>query len=205
MPKLLVIDAHPNPRSLCSALAARYAEGARRAGVAVSVLALRDLRFDLVLHQGYRGEQALEPDLRHARTAIEVCDHLCLVTPLWWGSVPALLKGFVDRLFERGWAYRYQPSGRPLGLLAGRSARVLLTTDSPGWYLRLLQGDPTVKQLVRSTLRFCGFKPVWVTRFGPVRASDEVRRAAWLTQAESTGGADGRAAGAPSTGRRAAA
>ncbi len=204
MPKLLVIDAHPNPQSLCSALAARYAEGARRAGVDVAVLALRDLRFDLVLHQGYRGEQALEPDLRRARAAIEACDHLCVVTPLWWGSVPALLKGFVDRLFERGWAYRYQPNGRPLGLLAGRSARVLLSTDSPGWYLRLLQGDPTVKQLVRSTLRFCGFKPVRVTRFGPVRASDEARRAAWLAQAEGTGAADGRRAGERAPGRPAA-
>ena len=157
MSAVLVIDAHPNPESLCAALARRYADAARQAGASVTLLSLRELAFDLVLHQGYRGQQPLEPDLQRAQRLVEASAHLCLVTPLWWGSVPALLKGFFDRTLQRGWAYRYQDNGNPLGLLAGRSARVLLTTDSPGWYLRLLQGDPTVKQLVRSTLRFCGF------------------------------------------------
>ena len=190
MSAVLVIDAHPNPGSLCTALAGRYAESARQAGADVTVVALRDLRFDPILHQGYRGEQPLEPDLRRAQGLIESSTHLCLVTPLWWGSVPALLKGFFDRAFQRGWAYRYLPNGHPLGLLAGRSARVLLTTDSPGWYLRLLQGDPTVRQLVRSTLRFCGFKPVRVTRFGPVHGSMAPARAGWLDRAAAVGARD---------------
>ena len=192
---VVVIDAHPNPQSLCAALAARYADAARQGGADVTVLALRDLHFDPVLHQGYRGEQALEPDLRHAQQLIESCEHLCLVTPIWWGSVPALLKGFLDRAFQRGWAYRYLPNGRPLGLLAGRSARVLLSTDSPGWYLRLLQGDPTVKGLVRSTLRFCGFAPVRLARFGPVQGSTPAARQAWLERAARVGAADGRRRG----------
>ena len=190
MTAVLVIDAHPNPDSLCTALAARYADAARQTGADVTVLALRELRFDPILHQGYRGEQPLEPDLLRAQGLIEAGTHVCLVTPLWWGSVPALLKGFFDRILQRGWAFRYLPNGSPLGLLAGRSARVLLTTDSPGWYLRLLQGDPTVKQLVRSTLRFCGFKPVRVTRFGPVHGSTPQARAGWLDRAAAVGAQD---------------
>ena len=197
MSRLLIIDAHPNPESLCAALAAHYAEAAERGGATASVLALRALRFDPVLHQGYRGEQALEPDLRRAQQLIEDCDHLCLVTPLWWGSVPALLKGFFDRTLQRGWAYRYKDNGNPLGLLAGRSARLLLTTDSPGWYLRLLQGDPTVKQLVRSTLKFCGFQPVRVTRFGPVHHSTPEARRRWLAQAAALGARDALGGGRP--------
>ncbi|HOV18163.1 MAG TPA: NAD(P)H-dependent oxidoreductase [Ottowia sp.] len=190
MAAILVIDAHPNADSLCSALARRYVEGARQAGADVQVLTLRELRFDPVLHKGYQGDQPLEPDLQRAQAMILDCEHLCLVTPLWWGSVPALLKGFFDRTLQRGWAFRYLDSGNPLGLLAGRSARVLLTTDSPGWYLRWLQGDPTVKQLVRSTLRFCGFKPVRATRFGPVRVSTPQARSGWLQQAADTGAQD---------------
>ena len=190
MAAILVIDAHPNADSLCSALARRYVEGARQAGADVQVLTLRELRFDPVLHKGYQGDQPLEPDLQRAQAMILDCEHLCLVTPLWWGSVPALLKGFFDRTLQRGWAFRYLDSGNPLGLLAGRSARVLLTTDSPGWYLRWLQGDPTVKQLVRSTLRFCGFQPVRVTRFGPVHNSQPADRARWLEQAAALGGTD---------------
>ena len=190
MSSVLLIDGHPNPESLCSALAARYAQGARSAGASVDELALRELRFDPVLHLGYRGEQPLEPDLQQAQQRIRAASHVCLVTPLWWGSVPALLKGFFDRTLQRGWAYRYKPNGMPEGLLAGRSARVLLTTDSPGWYLRLVQGSPTERQLVRSTLRFCGLKPVRVTRFGPVHNSQPADRARWLEQAAALGGTD---------------
>ena len=157
MSSVLLIDGHPNPESLCSALAARYAQGARSAGASVDELALRELRFDPVLHLGYRGEQPLEPDLQQAQQRIRAASHVCLVTPLWWGSVPALLKGFFDRTLQRGWAYRYKPNGMPEGLLAGRSARVLLTTDSPGWYLRLVQGSPTERQLVRSGVHLFKF------------------------------------------------
>ena len=195
MSPILIIDAHPNPQSLCAALAARYAEGFTQAGLDATVLALRELHFDPVLHQGYQGEQRLEPDLQRAQRLIEASAHLGVVTPLWWGSVPALLKGFFDRTLQRGWAYRYQDNGNPLGLLAGRSARVLMTSDSPGWYLRLLQGDPTVKQLVRSTLKFCGLKPVHVTRFGPVHSSTPEGRQAWLAQATTVGGQDAAAVG----------
>lgn len=196
-PTLLVVDGHPDPNSLCAALAARYAAAAREAGAAVDELRVRDLRFDLVLHAGLHGGQPLEPDLAEAQRRIERCRHLCLVTPLWWGSVPALLKGFLDRTLERGWAYRYSPRGIPQALLKGRSARVLMTADSPGWYLRLLQGQPTRRQLVRSTLRYCGFRPVDFVRYGPVHGSDDGDRARWLEDAARRGGADARRRWAP--------
>lgn len=104
------------------------------------VLALRDLRFDPILHLGYHGQQPLEPDLHEAQEAIAAARRPVVVTPIWWGSMPALLKGFFDRVLERGWAFRYLPNGMPEGLLAGRSARVIMTTDSPGYYLRFVQG-----------------------------------------------------------------
>ncbi len=182
MSRILLIDAHPKHTSLCAALAAAYAKGAsEQGGVAVRTLALRDMQFDPILRVGYDERQALEPDLKAAQAAIEEASHLVIVTPLWWGSVPALLKGFFDRTLEKHWAYRYTEKGLPEGLLAGRSARVIMTTDSPGWYLRWLQGNPTQNQLVRSTLKFCGFKPVGFTRIGPVHNSTPEMRARWLT------------------------
>lgn len=188
MSTILLIDGHPNPHSLCAALAEAYASGAAEAGAEVDRLPLRQLAFDPVLRQGQ--DQADELELLSARRRIEAADHLVLVTPLWWGSVPALLKGFFDRALARGWAYRYDGKGNPHGLLAGRSARVLMTTDSPGWYLRWLQGNPTERQLVRSTLKFCGLKPVKLDRFGPVHSSTAELRERWLQQARATGAAD---------------
>ncbi|WP_372656490.1 NAD(P)H-dependent oxidoreductase [Hydrogenophaga sp.] len=190
MSRILVIDGHPNSQSLCAALAEHYAERARAAGAQVEVLCLRDLAFDPVLRPGAGALPVLEPDLLRAQALIRDSGHICVVAPVWWGSVPALLKGFFDRTLEKGWAYRYHANGIPEGLLKGRRARVLMTTDSPGWYLRWLQGNPTANQLVHSTLKFCGLKPVTLSRFGPVHSSTPALRQRWLVQAGEAGAAD---------------
>ncbi|OZB87947.1 MAG: hypothetical protein B7X41_10735, partial [Microbacterium sp. 14-71-5] len=93
MSAALVIDGHPDARSLTAALSRRYAEAHGDA----RVLALRDLAFDPNLRFGYRERMTLEPDLVEAREALHAARTVVVATPLWWGSVPALLKGFFDR------------------------------------------------------------------------------------------------------------
>lgn len=191
MTRTLVLDGHPDPHSLTAALAREYVAGA---GDDAVLLSLRDLAIDPFLHQGYRPGQAVEPDLVRARELIEWSEHITVLTPIWWGSVPALLKGFLDRTLVIGWAFRYRDNGRPEGLLAGRTGRVIVTSDSPRWYLPLV-GDTTVKQLKGRTLEFCGLSPVRVTRFTDVRNASDERRATWLEDARTLGHTD---AGAPS-------
>lgn len=171
----LVIDGHPNPDSLTAALARRYAEAHGDA----TVLAVRDLVFDPSLRLGYQGEQQPEPDVVRAQALIEEAHHVVIVAPVWWGSIPAILKGFIDRTFLPGWAFRYRKGGLVTGLLAGRTARVIITTDSPLWYLQLV-GDTTVRHVRGRVLRFSGFSPVTATRLGPVRSSTLAQREAWL-------------------------
>lgn len=190
MADVLIIDGHPDAGSLCAAIAASHAEGLRAGGAHVEMLALRELAFDPILRMGYREHQPLEPDLQRAQQLIADARRLVVVLPVWWGSMPALLKGFFDRTLERGWAFRYLPNGMPEGLLAGRTARVIVTSDSPTWYLRFIQGDPTVRSLVRSTLKFCGLKPVDLTRIGPVHKSSAEQRQRWLDQVKAQGQAD---------------
>ena len=103
--------------------------------------------------------------------------------------MPALLKGFLDRALVIGWAFRYRDDGRPEGLLAGRTGRVVVTSDSPRWYLPLV-GDTTVKQLKGRTLEFCGITPVRVTRFTDVRNATDDRRAQWVDRTRLLGAAD---------------
>lgn len=190
MADVLIIDGHPDPGSLCAALALSHAEGLRAGGASAEVLALRAMAFDPILRVGYHEHQTLEPDLQRAQLLIAQARRIVVVVPVWWGSMPALLKGFLDRTLERGWAFRYSPKGMPEGLLAGRSARVIMTTDSPGWYLRFIQGDPTARSLVRSTLKFCGLKPVDMTRIGPVHTSRPEQRQRWLARVSEQGQAD---------------
>lgn len=177
MPTTLVIDGHPNPTSLCAAMAQTYADSARDA----LLLAVRDLKFDVHMRHGYTQRMEIEPDLAAARTAIREARHLVVVTPVWWRSIPALLKGFLDRALLPQEDYRYTKHGLPEGLLAGRSARVLLTADTP-LLLQHLLPDTRLRSLTQGTLAFCGFSPVRATRFAPVKTSTNEQRAAWLAE-----------------------
>ena len=191
MSKVLVILGHPRKASFCGALAQAYGEAARAAGAEVRALALADLPFDPVLHEGYSRSQALEASLELAQVDVSWADHLVFVYPNWWGGFPALLKGFFDRTFLPGYAFKYsQDSPLPKKLLSGRSARVLVTMDSPPWYYRWLMGAPGDRQIRRTILEFCGVKPVRIAHFGSIKASTRERRAAWLTRAAELGRRD---------------
>jgi putative NADPH-quinone reductase len=91
--RILVILGHPSNASLCSALADTYTHAAKIAGHEVRVLRLGDLTFDPILHDGYQQIQPLEPDLLSAQSDILWATHLTFVFPIWWGGIPALLKG----------------------------------------------------------------------------------------------------------------
>ena len=191
MKKILVILGHPRKDSLCGALAAAYSGSARAAGAELRELTLADMVFDPVLHAGYRGEQALEPDLLAAREAIQWAEHLVFVYPTWWGGLPALLKGFIDRVFLPGFAFKYrQDSPWWDRLLAGRSARLLVTMDTPPWYYRWIYRMPGHHQMRRTILEFCGVKPVRISQFGPVKGSTEAQRGKWLETARRAARAD---------------
>lgn len=183
--RILLIQGHPAPDSYCQALASRYASAARSAGHELRELTLAQLVFDPLLHQGYRGEQPLEADLLAAQADILWAEHLVFVYPIWWGSVPALLKGFLDRVLLPGFAFRYyKGKALPEGLLKGRSADLLVSMDTPPWYFRWFYRQPGIWQMKTTTLEFCGVRPVRVLRCGPLIGSTPVRRERWLTQAE---------------------
>jgi putative NADPH-quinone reductase/1,4-dihydroxy-2-naphthoate octaprenyltransferase len=187
MQKVLVVIGHPRSPSLCGALAAAYADGARAAGMVVEVLNLASLRFDPDVHTMSPVDQPLEPDLAHARQLIQWADHLCLVFPAWWGVGPARLHGFLDRVLLPGFAFG-EHDGRFEGLLRGRTAHLLCTMDMPPWVYRLIYRAPGYGAMKRSILGFCGIACRRTLSFGPVKDSDAALRAAWLAQAHAMGG-----------------
>ncbi len=179
--KITVILGHPDSDSFCAALANAYCEAAQMAGHELRYHALGSLHFDPVLHKGYKGIQALEPDLETVKDSIVWADHLVFVYPIWWGAMPALLKGFIDRVFLPGFAFRYRKNS-PLWdrLLAGRSAHLLVTMDTPPWYFRWVYKMPGHHQMKKTILEFSGIKPVKILSLGPVRTASPVQRKKWL-------------------------
>ncbi|ACY15172.1 NAD(P)H-dependent oxidoreductase [Haliangium ochraceum] len=190
MKRVLIINGHPDRESFCAALAERYQQGVLSAGAPCELVHLADLDFDPILHHGYRKRPELEPDLERMQQALTDAEHLVLVYPNWWGSYPALLKGFFDRTLLPGFAFRYRKDS-PLWdkLLAGRSARLLVTMDTPWWYYWLMVGRPGHNAVQKATLGFCGYAPVKISAFSPVRSSTDAVRAKWLAQVEALGAA----------------
>ncbi len=186
--RIVVILGHPDGTSLCAALAQSYVDGARAAGAEVRLIKLAELTFDPILHQGYRVIQALEPDLAAAQESIAWSQHLVWVYPTWWGGMPALCKGFVERVLVPGFAFHYRENSPWWDkLLVGRSARLIVTMDAPGLYYRVVVGSPGDKQTVRAILHFCGVKPVRIMRLGMVKSSTPTRRERWLKKVRRLG------------------
>jgi len=185
MPASLVIDGHPNPDSLTASIAQRYATGHGDA----RVIALRDLDFDPHMRFGYRQRMPLEPDLADAKQAMREAKSIVIATPMWWGSVPALLKGFFDRALLPQQEYRYNSLGFPEGLLRGRRGRLFLLADTP-WYVAPLLGLPAATHVAKSTMKLCGVKPFQVNRLLGVQGADEAKIERWLDDAERRGASD---------------
>ncbi len=192
MAKILVLTGHPRSDSLCGALAARCADGARAAGHDVRARALAAIPIDLAPPDYAAKDRPPAAWVAAFQADIAWADHWVIVAPLWWGGLPAALEALIDRVLLPGFAFRYHARG--LGwdrLLAGRSARVILTMDTPPFVLRWLWGWPIVRRLRRQILGFCGFAPVAATLFGPVKTSSPATRDRWLAAAEAIGRAGG--------------
>ena len=156
----LIVVAHHHPRSLTHALAARIAEGVVRAGHSAETADLAaegfEPRFGLADHAVHRGQASPPADVLAEQARIDRADTLVLVYPIYWWSMPALLKGWIDRVFSNGWAFDYSIGGdlrkaaapargagrcrrrRCRHLRAARLRRGDAHPDRP-WHLRLLR------------------------------------------------------------------
>lgn len=182
--RTLIILGHPDKKSFCSALADNYEKGAREKGGDVARINISDLSFNSNLKNGYRLIQNLEPDLVEAQRLIKWANHLVIVYPVWWGSVPAVMKGFLDRILLPGYAFKYRENSTSWDkLLTGRSARLIVTSDGPVWWLYLNYFHPAVNMMKKAVLEFCGITPVTVMSFDSIKNASEKKREALLYKA----------------------
>ncbi len=180
---ITVILGHPDSNSYCGALASAYVQAAAEAGHSVKFFKLGDAQFDTTLHHGYQNRQELEPDLKEIQDSITWAKHLVFIYPIWWGAMPSLLKGFFDRVFLPGYAFKYRDNSQFWDkLLAGRSAHAIVTMDTPPWYYCLIYKMPGHHQIKKTILEFCGIKPVKITSLGPIRHASPAQREKWLQQ-----------------------
>lgn len=188
---IAIIDGHPDPdpARFCHALAAAYAEGAAQAGHAVERITLAALDVPLLRSRVDWETGPPPPAIRPAQEAIGRAGHLVILYPLWLGTLPAVLKAFLEQALRPGFAFTREDRGRLGGrpALGGRSARIVVTMGMPALIYRWYFGAHSLKSLERNVLRFVGIRPIRETLIGGVEAIGDKKRRAWLGRMRALG------------------
>lgn len=178
---------HPHNKGFTAELADAYENAARDSGHEVRRLNIGELAFDPILHKGYSEIQPLEPDLVAVQENIRWADHIVILYPNWWVSMPAILKGMFDRMWLPGFAFRFDHETHTVeGLLQGKTARVIVVDGAHSPFMtRLKYGDYT-NEISRGILGFSGMS-VQVTTLGPCERADEHQHEEWITEVQEMG------------------
>jgi putative NADPH-quinone reductase len=183
MSKITIVQGHPDPQGghFCHALAESYAEGAARRAHQIRRIEVAQLDFPLLKSQAEYESGSTPEVLQDAQADLLWADHFVIIYPLWLGSLPAKLKGFLEQVFRPEVAFDKSDSGMTWKKrLKGKSARIIVTMGMPAPVYRWYFGAHSLKNLERNILAFIGVKPIRTTLIGMVEAADDAKHAAWL-------------------------
>jgi putative NADPH-quinone reductase len=154
----LIITAHPSSKGFVHRIAEAYKKGREDSGHEVEILDLYKQPLQPYLHFEERADMAKPDAMREAMQAkIMAADDLVFIHPMWWVSMPAIMKNFLDVNFAAHFAFRYNSHGHPVGLLKGKTGSVFITCDSP-WYIYMLIAMPFESIWRLAIIRFCGLR-----------------------------------------------
>ena len=186
---VLIINGHPRPNSLSDAFVTAYAEGASAGGMQVKRIDVRELIFEPNVLTRTEVPQKSESDIISSRLLITWANHIVFFYPIWWGTMPALLKAFIDRVLVSNFAFIEIEGGTGYApLLTGKTAQLVVTMDTPKIVYKYIYRAPGDNAMKRATLRFCGFKMAPTLYFGPVKNSTESKRKEWIEKVRKAGG-----------------
>ncbi|ORC37806.1 hypothetical protein B4O97_02040 [Marispirochaeta aestuarii] len=177
---VLIILAHPNTSSFCGTVAAVLAEAAGKTGAGVSILNLYEEKFDPVLSsdETVRRFSFDETVQRHQKLLSEA-GLIAWVHPDWWGTPPGILKGWLDRVLQPGFAFSFEEDStgrfRRIPLLKKKMALTVITSDADA-----SEPIPAVDMWQRRVFHYCGFGPAEVLILPETRGSDYTERKEFL-------------------------
>ena len=188
--RIYILNGHPGKSSLSHSLTTAYADAAQSAGHEVRLTHLHDLAFDSDFgNGGYQNSKPLEPALDQVLEDLAWSEHVVLATPMWWGGIPAKLKGLFDRVLLPGRTFdtRKKSFGLPTPMLRGRTARGILTSDTKSWLLRFVYHNAILNQLRCQIFSFIGIKPTRFTQFADASHPSDGTVARWIADVRKLG------------------
>jgi len=179
MLNILIIYAHPNHEGFHAYFLEKITEILNKKNLNYEILDLYSSNYQPVLKNNElyaAGRREIAPETADYQAKIKAANSLLFIYPTWWQNMPAILKGFLDKTFVSGFAYRYE--GRlPVGLLKGKKAAAFTATGQPRWFNFLIKRDRSLKVLLNDVLSFSGIKTKGFS-LGDSRALTEERKIA---------------------------
>lgn len=187
MKKILVFLGNPTTDSYSGKLADAYEASADIAGFEVERVNIADMKFDPILHLGYREIQELEPDLKMLQKKITWADHIVFIYPNWWCAMPAVLKGMFDRMWLPGFAFNFDKQTKKLiQRLKGKTARIIVVAGTHSPFMTWWKFGDYTNEISHGILGFAGIKTE-VTVFGPTEKVGEKQLEAWIAKVKILG------------------
>ena len=185
--KILVVLAHPSPESFNHAIADTAVRAARDNGHEATLIDLYRQGFDSHLpEQEIPTDGRVTPEIEKMCRDLENADGIIIVHPNWWGQPPAILKGWVDRVFRPEVAYRFLEGdggeGVPQGLLSAEAALVFNTSNTQELRERSVFGDPLELIWKKCIFELCGVEKFYRRMFSVVVTSTQEERKEWLEE-----------------------
>ena len=179
---ILVINGHPDKKSFSTAIFNKVIDNLDNEKHEIETLNLADMKFDPVLRFGYRERMVEDAEITRSQELIQWADHLIFIYPIWWSSMPSLMKGWIDRVFTPGVAYSSNHKGIFIlnfitgrqfkKLLKGKTADIITTSQGPSWWYKIFSGIISVPDSYRvavlknAVLNHCGIKTRKVMNLG---------------------------------------
>lgn len=185
-----IVFNHPNEGSYCNAILNAVTTGLQKANHEIYLMHLDNDGFNPVMSKAdlkaFVNHKPIDAQVTDYNNRLKKADHLIFIFPIWWDLMPAMTKGFIDRVLSPGVVYDHHPRGFGLVPLLKKlkSVTIITTMNKPKIMYSLLIGNLIRKAILRSVFKTMGYKNLnWIS-FTSVKSVSQKKRAKWLTNLE---------------------
>jgi putative NADPH-quinone reductase len=187
--KVVIVFNHPYEKSYCNAILKAVISGLRKSNYEVDIIHLDKENFNPVMTaddlKGFVNKSPIDPKVIEYKKRLEGASHLIFIFPIWWELMPAMTKGFIDKVIFPGVAYDYKPNGFMKKKFTNMQSITLITTmNTHSFFYRLIFGNAIKKAFFTGTFWKMGYKNrKWIS-LNMVKMVSEQKRKKWLVKIE---------------------
>ncbi|MGH2624438.1 MAG: NAD(P)H-dependent oxidoreductase, partial [Sphingobacterium sp.] len=188
--KAVIVFNHPYQGSFGNAILDAVTKGLKGANHDVDLMHLDNDGFNPVMSKedlkAFMEHKPVDPQVIDYNERLEKAEHLIFIFPIWWDLMPAMTKGFVDRVLSPGVVYDHHPRGFGLVPLLNnlKGVTIITTMNKPRIMYSLLIGNLIRKAMIKSVFKTMGYKNLKWISYNMVKSVNQEKRVKWLTEIE---------------------